>query len=375
MRCVFSLCLATSLLAGCLRSRGGASGPTAPDAASLESADDPLARPGPPTPGVDGAATSAREERTVREAALAFMLARWRRNVPNEAVAIELQVSPGVHPSATTWIRGILDDALRMYGPYAGKGPGRIRAVFSLDKDWCLDVQEAMSGHRQEYLCEQDGGLNAGSGWRERESILFARPWGPAVDPRRGEPPLSAFTEEGAGELLDARGWKLHLVYEMGHATHGLLMSELTGQGTTPFVPVFLEVGAARMAAYAYAVAVRGESEERWREAVFERSSPQRATLTSYGHPLLATGGEYHGDSLEWPRIYTLGFLAGEYIVGTYGDEALFDHLIPLLMANGGDRDAAYRSVLGVTLEELTVALDSYALEQLGAAGHELSRQ
>jgi hypothetical protein len=375
MRCFYILCLTASLLAGCLRSKGGPSRPTAPEATPPESADNSLARPRPPAPDVAGAAILAREEMGVREAALAFMLARWRRNVPNEAVAIELQVSPGVHPSATTWIRAILDDALRMYGPYAGHGPGRIRAVFSLDKSWCLDVQEAMSGYRQEYLCEQDGGLNAGSGWQKSESILFARPWGPAVDPSRGEPPLSAFTEEGAGELLDARDWELHFVYEMGHATHGLLMSELTGQGTTPFVPVLLEVGAARMAAYAYAVAVRGESEDKWRAAVFERSSPQRAKLTSFADPLLATGGEYHGDSIEWPRIYTLGFLAGEYLVGTYGDEALFDRLIPLLMSNGGDRDAAYRSVLGVTLEELTVALDSYALEQLSAAGHELSRR
>ena len=55
--------------------------------------------------------------------------------------------------------------------------------------------------------------------------------------------------------------------------------------------------------------------------------------------------------------------------------EALFDRLIPLLMSNGGDQDAAYRSVLGVSPKELTTALDSYALEQLSAAGHELSRQ
>ncbi len=337
--------------AGCLGPENGASRPTAPGAA--------------PTP---------QEELGVREAALASMLARWNRNAPNEAVSIELQASPGVHPSATTWIRGVLDDGLRMYGPYAGQGPGRIRAVFSLDKSWCLDVQEAMSGHREAYLCEQDGGLNAGSGWQKGESILFARPWDPALDPGRGEPPLSAFTREGAGELLDAMGWELHFVYEMGHATHGLLMSELTGEGYTPFVPVLLEVGAARMAAYAYAVAVRGESEDEWREFVFERRSPQRAKLTSYAHPLLATGGEYHGDAIEWPRIYTLGFLAGEYIVGTYGDEALFDQLIPLLMSNGGDQDAAYRSVLGVTPEELTTALDAYAFEQLSAVGHELSR-
>ena len=370
MRCVLLLCLATPLLAGCLQQRGEASRATAPDAtapdatapeaAAPERADDSLAR--------------TRDELGVREAALAFMLARWERNAPNEAVTIELQASPGVHPSATSWISGILDDALRMYGPYAGQGPGRIRALFSLDKSWCLDVQEAMSGHREEYLCEQDGGLNAGSGWQQNESVLFARPWGPTLDPRRTGPPLSAFTQEGADALLEAMDWRLHLVYEMGHATHGLLMSERTGQGFTPFVPVLLEVGAARMAAYAYAVAVSGESEDRWREVVFERSSPQRAELTSYRHPLLATGGEYHGDSLEWPRVYTLGFLAGEYLVGTFGDEALYDRLIPLLMSNGGDRDAAYRAVLGVGLEELTLALDAYALQQLSAAGHELWR-
>ncbi len=343
MRCASLLCLAAFFQVGCL---------------------------GPGQGSADPASVGV----PVRDSALAFMLDRWERNAPNEEVTIELKASPGVHPSATGWIRSILGDALRMYGPYAGQGPGRIRAVFSLDKSWCLGVQEAMSGYRNQYLCEQDGGLNAGSGWQQGESILFARPWGPGADPRHAGPPLSAFTEEGAGDVLDGMGWELHLVYEMGHATHGLLMGELTGQGSTPFVPVFLEVGAARMAAYAYAVAVRGESEELWREAVFERSSPQRGELTPYGHPLLATGGEYHGDSIEWPRIYTLGFLAGEYLVGTYGDEALFDGLIPLLMSNGGDREAACRSILGVSFEELTVALDAYALEQLSAAGHELSR-
>ena len=58
----------------------------------------------------------------------------------------------------------------------------------------------------------------------------------------------------------------------------------------------------------------------------------------------------------------------------TCRDKALLERLIPLLMSNGGDQDAAYRSVLGVTPEELTTALDSYAMEQLSAAGHELSR-
>ena len=60
-------------------------------------------------------------------------------------------------------------------------------------------------------------------------------------------------------------------------------------------IPALLEVGAARIAAYAYAVAVRGESEARWRELVFERSSPQRAELTSYADPRLAGGGGYQG--------------------------------------------------------------------------------
>ncbi len=78
MRCLFILCLATSLFAACL---------------------------GPES----GAATLGQEETEVREAALASMLARWNRNAPNEAVSIELQTSPGVHPSAPTWIRGVLD--------------------------------------------------------------------------------------------------------------------------------------------------------------------------------------------------------------------------------------------------------------------------
>ena len=309
---------------------------------------------------------------SIRAAALKCMLARYAQNQPNTSVTVNLKASPTTHKSATAWIKNVLNDSMRMYGSYPGSGTGTIHAYFSLDKEWCLDKLQQLTGNRDEYLCEQDGGLNAGSlyaksGWIKRESILFGRPY-------PGTPSLQAFEQLGAATLLNDNDWALHFIYEMGHATHGLLMSKITGEGQTSFVPILLEVGAARMAAYAYVVGVLGESETRWRATVFERNSPASGILTPYSDPRLSTGGSYQGDAIEWPRVYTLGFLAGEYIVGKYGDEVLFDRLIPAVMRNGGDFDAALRATIGIGENALYSALNQYALEQLRASGHSITQ-
>lgn len=108
---------------------------------------------------------------------------------------------------------------------------------------------------------------------------------------------------------------------------------------------------------------------------MFERNSPTSGTLTPYSDPRLSTGGSYQGDAIEWPRVYTLGFLAGEYIVGKYGDAVLFDQLIPAVMRNQGDFDAALRAVIGISEDELITALNEYAFAQLSLAGHSISLQ
>lgn len=310
---------------------------------------------------------------SIRSAAMRCMLARYARNQPNNAIEINLMTSPTVHATARSWISTVLQDSLRMYAGYPGSGTGTIHTYFSLDKTWCLDKLQMLTGRRDDYLCDQDGGLNAGSlfassGWATRQSILFGRPF-------PGNPSLEDYESQGAAGLLNENDWALHLVYEMGHATHGLLMSKITGQGQTTYVPILLEVGAARMAAYAYVVGVLGESENRWRATVFERNSPTSGTLTPYSDPRLSTGGSYQGDAIEWPRVYTLGFLAGEYIVGKYGDAVLFDQLIPAVMRNQGDFDAALRAVIGISEDKLITALNEYAFAQLSLAGHSISRQ
>jgi hypothetical protein len=299
------------------------------------------------------------------------MKARYARNQSNELITIKLTTSPTVHSSAKTWIQTVLRDSLRMYAGYPGSGAGTIHAYFSLDKTWCMEKLQALTGNRDEYLCNQDGGLNAGSllgsnGWVSRQSILFGRPY-------PGNPSLKDYENQTAGTVLSDNDWALHFVYEMGHATHGLLMSQITGEGQTTFVPVLLEVGAARMAAYGYVVGVLGEPESRWRATVFERDSPASGTFTPYSDPRLLTGGSYEGDAIEWPRVYTLGFLAGEYIVGKYGDEVLFDRLIPAVMRNRGNFDAALRSIIGIGEDELIGALNEYALAQLRAEGHTIT--
>ena len=317
-------------------------------------------------------ANCAKAAESIRAAAMKCMLARYAKNQPNTSVTVTLKASPTTHKSATAWIKNVLNDSMRMYGSYPGSGTGTIHAYFSLDKEWCLDELQQLTGNRDEYLCEQDGGLNAGSlyarsGWIKRESILFGRPY-------PGTPSLQAFEQLGAATLLNDNDWALHFIYEMGHATHGLLMSKITGEGQTSFVPILLEVGAARMAAYAYVVGVLGESETRWRATVFERNSPASGILTPYSDPRLSSGGSYQGDAIEWPRVYTLGFLAGEYIVGKYGDEVLFDRLIPAVMRNGGDFDAALRATIGIGENALYSALNQYALEQLRASGHSITQ-
>jgi hypothetical protein len=308
---------------------------------------------------------------SIRAGAMQCMQARYARNQPNASITIKLTTSPTVHSSARTWIQTVLRDALRMYAGYPGFGNGTIHAYFSLDKAWCMEKLQALTGTRDDYLCNQDGGLNAGSlygsnGWVARQSILFGRPY-------PGNPSLNDYETQAAGTLLNENDWALHFVYEMGHATHGLLMSQITGEGQTTFVPVLLEVGAARMAAYAYVVGVLGQSETRWRATVFEREAPSSGAFTPYSDPRLLSGGSYEGDAIEWPRVYTLGFLAGEYIVGKYGDEVLFDRLIPAVMRNSGNFDAALQSIIGISEDELIDALNEYALAQLRAAGHTIT--